>query len=99
MRTVLYGIRLLIDNMIMHDKVYIQNQMARGESKIAERQRKRERGRTLLKMRDGVSINLIVEENIYGRFGRVIRNNQDAANDVFTAIRIFSLVICKRHFV
>jgi hypothetical protein len=42
MRTVHYGIRLLIHNMIMHDKVYIWNQTARGESKIAERQRKRE---------------------------------------------------------
>ncbi len=42
MRTVLYRICLLIDNMIMHDKVYIQNQMVWGESKIAERQRKRE---------------------------------------------------------
>ncbi len=42
MRTVLYRIRLLTDNMIMHDKVYIQNQMAWGKSKIAERHRKRE---------------------------------------------------------
>jgi hypothetical protein len=42
MRTVLYGIHLLIDNMKMLDKVYIQNQTAWGESKIAERQRKRE---------------------------------------------------------
>ncbi len=28
--------------MIMHDKVNIRNQTARGESKIVERQRKRE---------------------------------------------------------
>ena len=56
MRTVLYRICLLIDNLIMHDKVYIQNQMAWGESKIAERQRRieRERGRASLKMRDGL---------------------------------------------
>jgi len=58
MRTVLYGIRLLIDNMIMHDKVYIHNQTAWVESKIVERQRKKERerdrGRASLKMRDGV---------------------------------------------
>jgi hypothetical protein len=40
MRT--YRILLLIDNMIMHDKVYICNQMEWGESKTAERQRKRE---------------------------------------------------------
>ena len=39
MRTVLYGIRLLFDNMIMHDKVYICNQTESGESKTAERQR------------------------------------------------------------
>jgi hypothetical protein len=45
------------------------------------------------------AINLSVGENIYGRFGRVIGNNQDATNDVFPTIRIFSLVICKRHFV
>jgi len=45
------------------------------------------------------AIHLIIGENIYGRFGRVIWNDQDAANDVFLTIRIFSLVICKRHFV
>jgi hypothetical protein len=42
MRTVLYGIGLLIDNMIMHDRVYIQTQTVWGESRIVERQRKRE---------------------------------------------------------
>ncbi len=42
MRAVLYGIHLLIDKLIMHDKVYIWNQMEWGESRIAERQRKRE---------------------------------------------------------
>ena len=42
MRTVLSGIHLLIDNMIMHNKFYIWNQMEWGESRIAERQRKRE---------------------------------------------------------
>jgi hypothetical protein len=42
MRTVLYIICLLIDNMIMYGKVYIRNQAVWGESKIAERQRKRE---------------------------------------------------------
>ncbi len=43
--------------MIMHNKVYIQNQTAWGESKIAERQRKRERerGRASLKMRDDLA--------------------------------------------
>jgi hypothetical protein len=47
MRTVLYGIQLLIDRVIMHDKVYIRNQMEWGKSRIEERQRKteRERGR------------------------------------------------------
>ncbi len=55
MKTVLYRIRLLIDNMMMHDKVYIWNQMAWGESKIAEnRERESERGRASLKIRDGV---------------------------------------------
>ncbi len=42
MRTLLYGILLLIDNMIMHNRVYIQNQTEWGESKTAERPRKRE---------------------------------------------------------
>jgi hypothetical protein len=42
MRTTLYGIHLLIDNMEMHNRVYIWNQTVWGESKIAERQRKRE---------------------------------------------------------
>ncbi len=42
MRTGLYGIHLLIDNMIMHDMVYIRNQTEWGESKTGERQRKRE---------------------------------------------------------
>jgi hypothetical protein len=40
MRTVLYRIHYLIDNMIMYGKVYIRNQAVWGESKIAERQRK-----------------------------------------------------------
>jgi hypothetical protein len=42
MRTVLCGIHLLIDTLIMHNKVYKWNQTERGESKTAERQRKRE---------------------------------------------------------
>ncbi len=42
MRTVPYRIHLLIDNIIMHDKVYIQNQTEWGESKTAERLIKRE---------------------------------------------------------
>jgi hypothetical protein len=42
MRTTLCGIHLLIDNMITHDRVYIQKKMLWGESKIEERQRKRE---------------------------------------------------------
>jgi hypothetical protein len=42
MRTVLYRIHLLIDNMIMHDRVYIRNQTEWGESKTAERPRERE---------------------------------------------------------
>ncbi len=98
MRTVLYGICLLINNMIMHDKVYICNQTMWGESKIAERQRKRE-AENCWKWEMAGSINLIIGENIYGRFGRVIWNNQDAANDCFPRLTIFSLVICRRHFV
>jgi hypothetical protein len=42
MRTLLYGISLLIDKVIMHNKVYMRNQTEWGESRIAERQRKRE---------------------------------------------------------
>jgi hypothetical protein len=42
MRTVLYRICLLIDNMIVQQKVYIRNQTAWGESKIVDIQRKRE---------------------------------------------------------
>jgi hypothetical protein len=44
MRTVLYRIGLLIDKVIMNNKVYIRNQMEWGESRIVERQ-ERERGR------------------------------------------------------
>jgi hypothetical protein len=51
MRTVLYEICLLIDNLIMHGKVYIRNQTEWGE-KTAERERQRDRAS--LKMRDGV---------------------------------------------
>jgi hypothetical protein len=43
MRTTLCGIHLLIDNMIMNNRVYIRKQTVWGESKIVERQR--ERGR------------------------------------------------------
>jgi hypothetical protein len=44
MRTVLYRMGLLIDKVIMNNKVYIRNQMEWGESWIVERQ-ERERGR------------------------------------------------------
>jgi hypothetical protein len=71
MRTVLYGIHLLIDNMIMHDKVYIRKQMAWGESKIAERQRQRDGERQSVTENER-SHGLIIGENIYGRFMRVI---------------------------
>ncbi len=74
MRAVLYGIRLLIDKVIMHDKVYVQNQTEWGESRIAERQRKREGERQSIAEKGEMvwAINLIVGENIDGRFGRVI---------------------------
>jgi len=52
MRTVLYEIHLLIDNLIMHSKVYIRNQTEWGEK--TERERERQRDRASLKMRDGV---------------------------------------------
>jgi hypothetical protein len=39
MRTVLYGIRLFIDNMKGSDRVFISNGDCREESRIAERQR------------------------------------------------------------
>ncbi len=42
MRTTLYRICLLIDNKIMHDRVYIRKRTVWGESKITEKQRKRE---------------------------------------------------------
>ena len=45
MRTTLCRIHLLIDNMIMYDKVYIWKQTVWGESRIAERQKKREEKR------------------------------------------------------
>jgi hypothetical protein len=44
MRTVLYRIGLLIDKVIMNNKVYLRNQMEWRESRIVERQ-KRERER------------------------------------------------------
>ncbi len=66
------------------------------------RETEKERGRDAecqWKWEMAFAINLIIGENIYGRFWRVIWNNQDTANDGFPTIRIFSLVICKRHFV
>jgi hypothetical protein len=45
MRTVLYGIRLLIDSMKMPDRVFISNQDYGEVSSIAERPRKRVRER------------------------------------------------------
>ncbi len=42
MRTVLYGIHLLIDKLEMVDRVFISNIGSGEESKIAERQRERE---------------------------------------------------------
>jgi hypothetical protein len=43
MRTVLYGIRLLIDKVETHDRVFISNNFCGEEGKTAERQRERER--------------------------------------------------------
>jgi hypothetical protein len=43
MRTVLYGICLLIDKLEMVDRVFISNIESREESKIVERQRERVR--------------------------------------------------------
>ncbi len=42
MRTVLYGIRLLIDKVKTHDRVFISNNFCREESKTAEGQKERE---------------------------------------------------------
>jgi hypothetical protein len=42
MRTVLYGIHLLIDNMKLLDRVFISKQDCGEESRIAKRQRERE---------------------------------------------------------
>jgi hypothetical protein len=39
MRTLLYGIRLLIDDMKMSDRIFISNRDGGEESRIAERQR------------------------------------------------------------
>ncbi len=56
MRTVLYGIHLLIDNMKLLDRVFISKQDCAEESRIAKRQREREseseRGSELRKRRD-----------------------------------------------
>ncbi len=44
MRTVLYRIHLLIDNMIIRDRVFTRNQMEWGESKTGgDREREGER--------------------------------------------------------
>jgi hypothetical protein len=45
MRTVLYGIRLLFDNMKMPDRVFISNRDLGEESRKVERPRKRVRER------------------------------------------------------
>ncbi len=42
MSTVLYGIRLLIDKVKTHDRVFISNNFCREECKSAERQKERE---------------------------------------------------------
>ncbi len=52
------------------------------ETKVAGREqvskRGRERGRVSHKRVMAWAINLIIRENIYGRCGRIIRDNQDA---------------------
>ncbi len=45
MRTVLYGIHLLIDDLEMVDRVFISNIESEEEGKIVEKQRERERER------------------------------------------------------
>jgi hypothetical protein len=56
MRTVLYGIHLLIDKVEIHNRVFISKQFMRGERARQWRDRKREsvRGSALLEMRDRV---------------------------------------------
>jgi hypothetical protein len=58
MRTVLYGIHLLIDDMKMSDRIFISNRDCGEEKRIVERQRDRERecarGSALQKIRDDV---------------------------------------------
>jgi hypothetical protein len=57
MRTVLNGIRLLIDYIKSPDSIFISNGESREESRVAERQKERVcvRGSALRKRRDGVS--------------------------------------------
>ncbi len=56
MRTVIYEIHLFYDKLIMHGRVFISKQIMRGETKTAERQKKREsvRDSGLLEKRDSV---------------------------------------------
>ena len=54
MRTVLYRIHLLIDNLKIVDSVFISKIKSGEESRIAERQRKGVRDRVRLKMKDSV---------------------------------------------
>ncbi len=56
MRTVLYGIRLLIDKVEIHDKVFTSKHLMQGERKTEERQKERERvrGSALLEMRGSI---------------------------------------------
>jgi hypothetical protein len=42
MRTVLYGIHLLIDKVEIHDKVFISKHLMQGKRKTEERQKERE---------------------------------------------------------
>jgi hypothetical protein len=62
MRTVLYRIRLLIDKMEIHDRVFILNNLCGGESKTAERQKERQCERQC--MRGSVSNKLDCFEKI-----------------------------------
>ncbi len=61
-RTDLYGIRLLIDNLKTLDRVFISKRDCGEESRIAERQREGEcvcvRGSTVRKRRDGVGLKM-----------------------------------------
>jgi hypothetical protein len=92
MRTVLYGIclgiRLLIDGVKTHNRVFITNNFCREESKTAERQKERERERERQHVGNSIGNKIVHYRKYLKQMWEQFDPIAMAVNDWFPTIRI-----------